>query len=98
MIQLFNLKTDPDKKTEKCPPASTEKPASAFCSDKFEFFKKKTDSIPLLNFSKEKVKSEKPADVDQVTKKFNELTKKLDPDNNGFVTKRELVKLVNDKS
>jgi hypothetical protein len=96
--QLFGIKTDPDKKTGKNVPATAEKPVSAYNSDKFEFFKNKTENIPLLDFTKTKTVSKTPVDIDQVTKRYNELSKKLDPDNNGFITKKELVSLVNDKN
>jgi hypothetical protein len=96
--QLFGIKTDPEKKTEKDNPVVNEKAVPAFNSDKWEFFIKSKSDLPLLNFTKTSTVAKTPADIDQVTKKYNELAAKLDPDKNGFITKKELVSLVNDKN
>src|SRR5699024_4133892 len=96
---LFSIKADPEKKAEKTSPPVKEKTHPGFNSDTFKFITKKVTDIPLLNFSKDKeTKTKTPADVDQVMQKYNELSKKIDQDGNGLITKKELVRMVNDKN
>jgi hypothetical protein len=97
--QVFSTKPETEKKAENNTPPAAEKKTTDYISDTYKFFTKRSEDVPLLNFSKTKTDTSKtPADVDQVQKKYNELSKKLDQDGDGFVTKRELVRMVNDKN
>jgi hypothetical protein len=52
--QVFSTKPDTEKKAENNTPPAAEKKTTDYISDTYKFFTKRSEDVPLLNFSKTK--------------------------------------------